>query len=260
MAAQTQNYGFIVVHIPHASLVFPEEYRRDFLVSEKILQKEIRLHTDAFCDELYDAPEFPVRILAQVNRVICDMERFREDAQEGQARRGRGLMYTRSWWGRKLRENDPVLREKLLREIYDPHHERLTAAVDVCLARYGKCLIIDGHSFNSRSINKFGNPVNLPDFDIGLDPFHTPRALGEAMGAMVKSLGYTLKYNNPYGGPIVPMKHYGRDKRVISVMIEANRRLYMDERGFVKNAHFQKTREACHALMRCAAEWASKGE
>jgi N-formylglutamate amidohydrolase len=165
-------------------------------------------------------------------------------------------MYTRTWWGRKLREKDPVLREKLLRELYDPHHERLTAAVDSALDKYGKCLIIDGHSFNSRTINKFGNPLGLPDFDIGLDSFHSPPALGEALGVRVKSMGYTLKYNKPYGGTIVPMKQYGRDKRVISVMIETNRRLYMDEKGFVKSPGFEKTREACHALMHCAAEWA----
>ena len=39
---------------------------------------------------------------------------------------------------------------------------------------------------------------------------------------------YKIKINNPFSGSIKPLK-YINDKRVISVMIEVNRYLYMDE-------------------------------
>jgi len=168
-------------------------------------------------------------------------------------------MYVRTVYGRPLRNYDEELRNTILNEIYDPHHAKLTAAVEEALARYGKCLIIDGHSFGSRMIlkpdNKPAFPFAFPDFDIGTDSYHTPAALRDAICEKVRELGYRPKVNTPFGGAITPMKYYQRDKRVVSIMFEANRRLYMNEKDMTKSAAFQKTREACHALMRFAAEY-----
>ena len=37
-----------------------------------------------------------------------------------------------------------------------------------------------------------------------------------------------MEINRPFAGSIVPMKYYRKDIRVMSVMIEINRRLYID--------------------------------
>jgi len=74
-----KDYGFVVVHVPHASVAITDEYRNTILLDEKQLYKEIRRMTDLFCDELYDAPEFTNRVVAPVSRLVCDMERFRDD-------------------------------------------------------------------------------------------------------------------------------------------------------------------------------------
>ena len=68
-------------------------------------------------------------------------------------------------------------------------------------------------------------------------------------------MGYTVKVNSPFGGAITPMKFYRLDKRVVSVMFEINRRLYMNEKDMSKSADFEKARLACHLLMRYAAEF-----
>jgi N-formylglutamate amidohydrolase len=253
------NYGFAVVHIPHASVDIPEKYRKTILLDEKKLRREMLRMTDAFCGELYDAPEFPVRVIASVSRFVCDMERFRDDRLEPCAKKGQGLMYLKTTYGRRLRNYDEELRNTILAEIYDPHHAKLTAAVDEALARYGKCLVIDGHSFGSRMILKPDNtlvfPFAFPDFDIGTDAYHTPPALCDAICGKVRELGYRPRVNAPFDGVITPMKYYQKDKRVVSVMFEANRKLYMNEKDMTKSAAFQKTREACHSLMRFAAEY-----
>ena len=254
----TENYGSAVVHIPHASVLIPEEYKKDFLVSERVLNRELRRMTDAFCSELYDAAEFETRIIAPVSRLVCDMERFRDDKDEPNAAKGQGLMYTRTSLGRKLRENDPALREKILLEYYDKHHKQLEQAVENSLSKYGKCLVIDCHSFNSSHIVKFDNLFSMPDFDIGTDNFHTPDILADRMFSRVRELGFSARFNSPFGGCITPMKYYMKDRRVLSVMIETNRKLYMDEKTMQKNSSFEKIRSVCHELMHCAVQAAGE--
>ena len=46
-----------------------------------------------------------------------------------------------------------------------------------------------------------------------------------------------MKVDSPFAGTIVPMKYYKKDKRVYSVMIEINRKTYMDMPG-IKSAQF----------------------
>jgi len=249
------DYGFVVIHVPHASVDIPEQYSKTILLSKDRLWREKRRMTDAFCDQLYDSPEFPNRVVAKYSRFVCDVERFRDDKQESRAKYGQGLMYTRTVFGKKLREYDENLRDTILKEVYDPHHELLTAAVDNALDRYGKCLIIDGHSFNSTTIVKPLEIFTRPDFDIGTDPYHTPDSLRDALCNKVKELGYSVKVNTPFSGAITPMKHYKKDKRVYSIMIETNRRLYMNSRDMTKSRGFDKTRETCISLIHCAAKW-----
>jgi len=239
------DYGFVVVHVPHASLLIPEEYRKTMLLTEKDLDAELLTMTDAFCDELYFFVEAGSHIIAPVSRLVCDMERFRDDKDEPCAKKGQGLMYTHTHDGRQLRAYDNLLRDKILKKFYDPHHARLTAAVDTALANYGKCLIIDGHSFYD---------ADMPDFDIGTDDFHTPPALSDALCKKLDALGYSHIKNIPYSGTITPMKHYGKDKGVMSVMIETNRKLYQKTGEISKNTEFEKIREVCHGLICCAAE------
>ncbi|MGA1491668.1 MAG: N-formylglutamate amidohydrolase, partial [bacterium] len=44
-----------------------------------------------------------------------------------------------------------------------------------------------------------------------------------------ESYGYSTAQDQPFSGTIVPMKHYRKDKRVQSLMVEINRWLYLRE-------------------------------
>ena len=68
-----------------------------------------------------------------------------------------------------------------------------------------------------------------PDFCLGTDDFHTPEELVERVEKILESCGYSTARNQPFGGTIVPMKHYHKDQRVQSLMIEINRWLYLGE-------------------------------
>ena len=66
------------------------------------------------------------------------------------------------------------------------------------------------------------------DFNIGTDGFHTPPSCIEASVAFFADRGFRLGIDEPYAGSIVPMKHYQKDARVKSIMLEINRTLYID--------------------------------
>ena len=234
----------LVIHIPHASTHISDEFCNGILLSKEYLAEEILWSTDLYCDELFDVG-FGVKILADFSRLVCDVERFRNDDMEPNAKTGIGFFYTHTQRGRQFRESDDILKGKAL-ELYDRHHERLTKAVDEALAEHNICLIVDGHSFcNDRFLGD-----NLPDFCIGADEFHTPALLIESAQSFLENIGYSVAVNYPYSGSIVSSKHYKQDKRVLTLMIEINKRLYLDDVMATKSSGFIKVREDISELIK----------
>ena len=214
----------LLLHIPHASTAIPEAYRRDFLTDPAA---ELRLMTDWYTDELFDLPA--PRVVFPVSRLVCDVERFRDDAQEEMARCGMGACYTNGHDGAPIRRLDAARREAILRRWYDPHHARLTALTAAALARSGACTIVDCHSFPAAPLPyESDQRPDRPDVCIGTDAYHTPPQLADALAEAFTARGYSVAFNAPFAGALVPLRWYRREPRVRSVMIELNRGLYLD--------------------------------
>ena len=212
-----------VIHIPHASVRIPPECRAQFLIPP---ETELASMTDWYSDELFDLPAR--QVVFPVSRLVCDPERFRDDELEEMARRGMGACYARTHYGKPLRILSPEQREAILRRWYDPHHCRLTETVAETLIRCGRCTVLDCHSFSPVPLPyEPDQDPDRPDICIGTDPFHTPPRLAEHLSLAFRSHGYRVGLDSPYAGTIVPMRFYGRDPRVRSVMIEVNRGLYL---------------------------------
>ena len=64
---------------------------------------------------------------------------------------------------------------------------------------------------------------------------------------ILESCGYSTARNQPFSGTIVPMKHYRKDHRVQSLMIEINRWLYLGEDYAVDS---ERTKSLLSALRR----------
>ena len=65
----------------------------------------------------------------------------------------------------------------------------------------------------------------------------------------LESLGYSTARDQPFSGTIVPMKHYRKDERVQSLMIEINRWLYLGEDYSVDS---ERTKALVNVLRRAA--------
>ena len=212
----------MIIHIPHASTFIPPEYR-DAFDPEK-LTRELAVMTDWYTDELFasDAP----RVVFPVSRLVCDPERFRDDAEEVMSTIGMGAVYTNCSDGTLLRTVEEGERETILRRFYDPHHAALERLVEEERKEKGTALILDGHSFYHRPL-PYEKDSARPDFCIGTDGFHTPRMMAEALIEYFQSLGFEVLENRPFSGSIVPLRYYRKDPHVHSIMIEVNRGLYL---------------------------------
>lgn len=239
----------IILHIPHSSVIIPDEYRALFFLNDDELEKEQIRMTDSFTDELFDVPGIPTenRIVFPYSRLICDVERFRDDRQEIMAGRGMGICYTVTSDLKPLKTVTEEHCTEMLK-LYDEHHMNLTERADELLDKYGHGIIIDCHSFASEKLpyeiesEKTGRP--RPEICIGRDmEFHTPDWLGNYLCHAFRDKGYRVDIDHPFSGTLVPMKHYHRDLRLLSVMIEVNRVLYMNEETGEKNERFERIRQ-----------------
>ena len=212
----------MILHIPHSS-TNTLNYTFDCDVS-----KELELLTDHDTDKLFQYDDAS-RLVFPVSRLICDVERFEDDQQEPMAKVGMGVCYKKTTTGDSLRKVTAAQRQEILETYYRPHHERLTAMVDAELALNQHALIIDCHSYPNEPLPCDQFPtIFRPDICIGTDGFHTPPALANFTYYFFQDRGYTVAYNLPYSGCMVPAAHYGKNERVYSVMLEVNRNVYKD--------------------------------
>jgi N-formylglutamate deformylase len=233
----------VIFHIPHSSRDVPEKLSDQFVLSPDELSIELLLMTDAFTDELFDLPGATV-VRFPLSRLVVDVERFPDDAEEPMIRVGMGMIYTRTAAGRDLKRRLTAYETGALRAFYDRHHRALLHEVEAELATTGSALIVDCHSFPSHPLPcDQDQEIPRPDFCIGSDPFHTPEALTRRTVTALETLGYGVRVNRPYEGTLVPLPFWNKDGRVASIMIEMNRSLYMDEATGRKTAGFAPLKE-----------------
>ena len=238
----------LILHVPHAATSIPN--REGYIVNDKKIQEEITKLTDWYTDDLFhtDTDEM---IVAPFSRIFCDVERFENDDYEIMSKVGMGVLYERFDDDELLRTVTPELREDVIQNYYRPHHKNLTDTVQAQLDLDGICLIVDCHSFPSTPLLK-GNDqsINTPDFNIGTDAFHTPQKLIDCAVAYFKDKEYSLGIDWPYSGTIVPMNFYKKDKRVQSIMLEVNRKLYLKEPSSEKSEYYARTKEIVQGFLR----------
>ncbi len=244
-----------MLHIPHSSVYIPDEYIGAYSIgADGVARENLRL-ADLYTDELYNLPGAE-RAVFPVSRFLVDAERFSDDAQEPMAARGMGVLYTVTTHLEPLRPAPDVpLREELLNRYYRPHHDALNAWADRALET-GPCLLIDCHSFPSKSLpyELQNRALERPEICIGTDSFHTPPALRDAMRAYFEGLGYWTGVDAPFAGSLTPGNHYGRSKGVKSFMIEVRKDLYMNEENGDKLPRFAEIREHLTGAMKLARD------
>jgi N-formylglutamate deformylase len=175
-----------------------------------------------------------------VSRLVVDPERFVDDEQEVMASKGMGVIYAKTSDGRDLRRTlSESERKELLSRFYWPHARLMEAVVESALDEHDFCLILDCRSFASHPLPvELDRDTHRPDICIGTDDFHTPPAVVRAMQDLFQSLGWTVAQNRPYAGTYIPLRFLHSDRRLLSIMVEVNRHLYMNKATGLKTDAF----------------------
>lgn len=164
-------------------------------------------------------------IIFPYSRLYCDVERFKDDS-EIMNQYGMGYIYTKTSEGKDM-FNPSDEHRKIVSEIYDKHHHLLDDAVTEVLNGYGKCIIIDLHSYSDEQVFRLFNYQDVPDICIGIEEKYYSEELINYFIDYFKSNGYSVAINYPYKGSLVPNKYYGKtDTGIVSIMIEINKRVY----------------------------------
>ena len=225
----------ILLHIPHAATHLPPDFWQDTALGRAEIEREALFVCDYKTDELAAGIDC-AKVIFGHSRLYCDVERFRDDADEPMAQRGMGTVYRQLPGGKYYREITPARRQEILAHAYDPHHAKLDQLSRQIVEENGECILVDLHSYSDELVAKiFGAQENLPDICLGYGEAWFEREAILRLKNFVESLGYSCAINHPYTGALVPNWVYSAgDHRVRAVMLELNRRAYLHD-NFVTN-------------------------
>lgn len=236
-------YKNLLLHIPHSSKAFPRDSRHSFTD----LNNEERLLIDYYTDELFvpsNKKEHISSVVFPYCRLFCDVERLINDPLE---KDGLGIRYIRevpTGRGYSIFYREFNTKENAF-GLYADYHAMVSKKIVSMNGYTEKTLLIDCHSFSALPNLLNSNP---PDVDICIgynDDDTCPDKV--VIGNIVqyfKSLGYKVGINEPFSNSKtfdVPVKYN-------SVMIEVNKRLYMDEYTLEKTERFQLLNQEIQGL------------
>ena len=159
----------IIIHIPHSSFYIPQKYKKLFYLTKSELKKEQLKMTDSYTNELFDLKNAP-KIIFPISRLICDVERFRDEKDEEMTNRGMWVCYTKTSDLKPLKKVVKSHKTEILYRYYDKHHIKFSKFVENLVDKYKKCLIIDAHSFSSKILPyEIHSNDSRPDICIGTD-------------------------------------------------------------------------------------------
>lgn len=243
----------LVVHVPHSSTIIPPEIRHTFCLGDERFQRELLCMTDWYTDRLFSgAVELGGTLFVnRLSRLVVDPERFPDDDQEVMATKGMGAVYTKTAEGQPLRRSlSPRERTELLETYFHPYARAFTEVVSRMLERHGRCLILDGHSFPSVPLPyELNQETPRPEICLGTDGLHTPESLTREVEACCVAQGLHVARNTPFAGTYVPLRYWHVDPRVISIMIEIRRDLYMDEHTGSETAGLPRVQELISGIV-----------
>lgn len=229
----------MILHVPHSSKVIPPDFQNQFLISLEDLSHELLCMTDAYTDELFALSEATMLVFPY-SRLVCDVERFLSPMDESMMLKGMGMYYTHSHDLKPLKKSpfetiDGLFHYGMALRLYQKHHRKFSKLVQKELDSYGKCLILDIHSFSNHALPYEDSSSLRPALCLGTDKAFSYHYRGNHSEEFLDFVRlyfstFSLKENLPFSGSIVPEPFYStKDNRVCSIMLEINRSLYMDE-------------------------------
>lgn len=221
-------YDNIILHIPHAGILGPDGERIELTPSEWLL-------VDKYTDELFGAKaSFGIRSVSfPYCRLFCDVERLPHDPLEDD---NMGVHYSLE---RKIGTDKESFK------LYEEHQHQLAQAI---LASGDHTLLVDCHTFSQKPNALQPDTTGFEDIDICIGYNEDWSKPTEAIPYFVDEFqrrGYKVRVNYPFSYA----KAFELPKRYHSIMLEVNKRVYMNEDTGEKIDGFEPLQKAiCEIL------------
>ena len=259
----------LVCDSPHSGVIYPADFQA------RLPASILRSGEDTYVEELWQAIPAVGGVLLAANfpRTYIDANRELDDIDPGilaepwttplrpteKSRLGHGLvwhlarrqpMYDRKLWVAEV--------ENRIGTYYEPYHAALRQQIEGAHQRFGQVWHLNLHSMPSDSYEmlEIASDKPLADFVLGdRDGTTCDPALLDVIEAVIQERGYSVTRNDPFKG-VALIGRIGRPaEHRHSLQIEVNRKLYMDERTYEKNAGFVPLQETMTALSERVAEF-----
>ena len=235
-----RRYHNLLLHVPHSSTSFPEDSKVCF----DDLDEDERLLIDYYTDELFIPEHTDEKIdtaVFQYCRLFCDVERLINDPLE---KEGLGISYSR--WVDKDRYSQTLRSFSSLSSAFKLYSDFHTEVSLKLMKAIGNILLIDCHSFSNHPNLLNNNPPSDIDICIGYnDDLTCPKKV--TIGNIVqyfRSRGYKVGINKPFSNS----KTFSIPSEYNSLMIEVNKKLYMDEQTLEKKEGFTRLKNDIQSL------------
>lgn len=240
----------VIVDVSRSGRLYPADFRSPLPFSA--LHDNVSMHVDEIWK---DAPRHGATLLqALFPNTYIDANRHELDIDpdlidgvwpvplEFVSKTGLGLLKTVSRYGEPLQERKLTVAEitSRLDRYYRPYHRELQAICDRMRAAAGFYYNLSCHCMSA-----VGAPTHADagrermDFCIGnLKGTTSTDAFIEFVAATIRAEGYTCSVNTPYSGGELNRRYGTIDGMRDSLMIEINKKTFMDVKTFLKNDGF----------------------
>lgn len=206
-----KRYNNLVLNIPHSSIHGLKDSGWNDI--DSLIRKELRKHTDWFTDFIFHSDCNAVEVVFKHSRFLVDVECNKDN-----------MIYP--CFNEHTRLVTDELTERCM-NLYNEHHKRLTEAIN------DSTIVINCQSFPSDVCNEVDICIAFNN-----DNTKPSNETLQTIEDIFKTHGYKTALNYPYSNSIAPET----DKEYHSLMIEVNKRCYMDEQNLSLNAdHYKLT-------------------
>jgi N-formylglutamate amidohydrolase len=255
----------LVLDSPHSGFDFPADF------GSVLSEFDLREGEDCFVDELYlPATERGVGLVtALAPRTYIDLNRHAGDVDlalidggrwpdehvpSGKARLGKSLVWRTLDDGRAIYDRKLAVDEvrRRVERFHRPYHDEVRERIAAVHARFGRSWHINCHPMNAvGGVQAEGGAGRArPDFVVGdRDGTTCDAEFSELVRGFLAALGYDVRVNDPYKGVELVRAYSNPAEGRMSLQLEINKRLYMDEATRTRNAGFATLQQHLLALV-----------
>jgi N-formylglutamate amidohydrolase len=261
----------LVLDSPHSGFDFPADF------GSVLSEFDLREGEDCFVDELYlPATGRGVGLVAALApRTYIDLNRHAADvdlalleggrwpgehAPSGKARLGKSLVWRTLDDGRAIYDRKLAVDEvqRRIERFHRPYHAAVRERIEATHARFGRSWHINCHSMNAvGGVQAEGGAGRArADFVVGdRDGTTCDAEFTELVRGVLAGMGYDVRVNDPYKGVELVRAYSNPREGRMSLQLEINKRLYMDEATRTRNAGFATLQQNLLALVDAVLEY-----